>query len=145
MTITSVTRVKGCFSLVYSDILELLFNEDGFEFHSICNFSEFRFFWKLKLPILLTYENLFKTKQNKTKQNKTKQNKNKKPKTLAGQCWHRPLIPALVRQRQADFWVWGRTGLQSEFQDVQGYTEKPCLQKNNTNQTKQTNIPEKVS
>ena len=41
---TSVTRVKGCFSHVYSDILELLFNGDGFEVHSICNFSEFRFF-----------------------------------------------------------------------------------------------------
>jgi hypothetical protein len=35
-----------------------------------------------------------------------------------------PLIPALGRQRQADFWV---RGLQSEFQDSQGYTEKPCL------------------
>jgi hypothetical protein len=41
--------------------------------------------------------------------------------------WHTPLIPALGRQRQADFWVWGQPGLQSEFQDSQGYTEKPCL------------------
>jgi hypothetical protein len=32
------------------------------------------------------------------------------------------LIPALGRQR-----VWGQPGLQSEFQDSQGYTEKPCL------------------
>jgi hypothetical protein len=40
-----------------------------------------------------------------------------------------PLIPALGRQRQADFWVWGQPGLQSEFQDSQGYTEKPCLKK----------------
>jgi hypothetical protein len=40
-----------------------------------------------------------------------------------------PLIPALGRQRQADFWVWGQLGLQSEFQDSQGYTEKPCLEK----------------
>jgi hypothetical protein len=31
------------------------------------------------------------------------------------------------RQRQVDFWVWGQPGLQSEFQDSQGYTEKPCL------------------
>jgi hypothetical protein len=46
-----------------------------------------------------------------------------------------PLIPALGRQRQADFWVRGQAGLQSEFQDSQGYTEKPCLQKTN----KQTN------
>jgi hypothetical protein len=28
-----------------------------------------------------------------------------------------------------DFWVWGQPGLQSEFQDSQGYTEKPCLKK----------------
>jgi hypothetical protein len=41
--------------------------------------------------------------------------------------WHMPLIPALGRQRQADFWVRGQPGLQSEFQDSQGYTEKPCL------------------
>jgi hypothetical protein len=40
-----------------------------------------------------------------------------------------PLIPALGRQRQADFWVWGQPGLQSEFQDSQDYTEKPCLKK----------------
>jgi hypothetical protein len=36
-----------------------------------------------------------------------------------------PLIPALGRQRQKDFWVWGQPGLQNEFQDIQGYTEKP--------------------
>ena len=46
-----------------------------------------------------------------------------------------PLIPALGRQRQADFWVRGQSGLQSEFQDSQGYTEKPCLEKTK----KQTN------
>jgi hypothetical protein len=40
-----------------------------------------------------------------------------------------PLIPALGRQRQVDFWVRGQPGLQSEFQDSQGYTEKPCLGK----------------
>jgi hypothetical protein len=41
----------------------------------------------------------------------------------AGQWWCMPLIPALERQRQADL-------LQSEFQDSQSYTEKPCLEKN---------------
>jgi hypothetical protein len=39
------------------------------------------------------------------------------------------LIPALGRQRQADFLVRGQPGLQSEFQGSQGYTEKPCLKK----------------
>jgi hypothetical protein len=43
--------------------------------------------------------------------------------------WRMPLIPALGRQRQANFWVRGQPGLQSEFQDSQGYTEKPCLEK----------------
>jgi hypothetical protein len=45
--------------------------------------------------------------------------------------WHTPLIPALGRQRQTDFWVRGQPGLQSELQDSQGYTEKPCLEKKN--------------
>jgi hypothetical protein len=39
------------------------------------------------------------------------------------------LIPALGRQRQADFEVRGQPGLQSEFQDRQDYTEKSCLKK----------------
>jgi hypothetical protein len=43
--------------------------------------------------------------------------------------WRTPLIPALGRQRQVDFWVRGQPGLQSGFQDSQGYTEKPCLKK----------------
>jgi hypothetical protein len=40
------------------------------------------------------------------------------------------------RMRQADFWVWGQTGLQSEFQNSQGYTEKPCLENKNKNKNK---------
>jgi hypothetical protein len=43
--------------------------------------------------------------------------------------------PSTWEERQADFWVWGQPGLQSEFQDSQGYTEKPCLKKKH----KQTN------
>jgi hypothetical protein len=35
-----------------------------------------------------------------------------------------PLIPEFGSQRQADFWVWGQPGQQSELQDNQGYTEK---------------------
>jgi hypothetical protein len=48
---------------------------------------------------------------------------------FAGRGSARLLIPALGRQRQADFCVQGQPSLQSEFQDSQGYTEKPCLEK----------------
>jgi len=46
-----------------------------------------------------------------------------------------PLIPVLGRQKQVELRVQGQPGLQSEFQDNQGYTEKPCLEKpkNQTN------------
>jgi hypothetical protein len=54
----------------------------------------------------------------------------------AGWCWYTPLIPELGRQRQEDFWVQGQPGLQSEFQDSQGYTEKPCLKDKTNKQTK---------
>jgi hypothetical protein len=54
----------------------------------------------------------------------------------ARQCWRMPLIPALGRQRQGSFWVRGQPGLQSEFQDNQGYTAKPCLEKPQTNKHK---------
>jgi hypothetical protein len=53
--------------------------------------------------------------------------------------WRTPLIPALGRQRQADFWVQGQPGLQSEFQDSQGYTEKPCLKKPKKKKPKKKN------
>jgi hypothetical protein len=53
--------------------------------------------------------------------------------------WRMPLIPALGRQRQADFWVRGQPGLQSEFQDSLGYTEKPCLKKQNKTKPKKDN------
>jgi hypothetical protein len=46
-----------------------------------------------------------------------------------------PLIPALGRQRQEDFWVRGQPGLQSEFQDNQGDTEKPRLEKTKQHNT----------
>ena len=53
---------------------------------------------------------------------------NSKSRGRAGRWWRMPLIPELRRQRQADFWVWGHPDLQSETQDSQGYTEKPCLE-----------------
>jgi hypothetical protein len=49
-----------------------------------------------------------------------------------------PLIPALGRQSQADFWVRGQRGVQSEFQDSQRHTKKPCLEKTK-NKNKQIN------
>ena len=56
------------------------------------------------------------------------------------QAWRRtPVIPALGRQRQADFWIPGQLGLQSEIQDSQGYTEKPCLKKTK-NKQKETSL-----
>ena len=33
------------------------------------------------------------------------------------------------RGRRISEFDWGQAGLQSEFQDSQGYTEKPCLEK----------------
>ena len=39
-----------------------------------------------------------------------------------------------VGKRQTDLWVQVQSGLQSEFQDSQGYTEKPCLEKPKSNQ-----------
>jgi hypothetical protein len=51
----------------------------------------------------------------------------KKQEDMSWAWWHTPLIPALGRQRQVDFWVQGQPGLQSEFQDSQDYTEKPWL------------------
>jgi hypothetical protein len=48
------------------------------------------------------------------------------------------LISALRRQRQADLRVPGQPGLPSEFQDSQGYTEKPCLKTTTTTTTQKT-------
>jgi hypothetical protein len=48
--------------------------------------------------------------------------------------WHTPLIPALGKQRQEDFCVRGQPGLQSEFQDSQGYRE--TLSQKNKNKNK---------
>jgi hypothetical protein len=39
--------------------------------------------------------------------------------------------------------VRGKPGLQSEFQDSQGYTEKPCLEKSK-NKTKQNKTKKKL-
>jgi hypothetical protein len=39
--------------------------------------------------------------------------------------------PSTQEAEQVDFWVQGQPGLQSEFQNSQGYTEKSCLEKQN--------------
>jgi iron-sulfur cluster repair protein YtfE (RIC family) len=56
-----------------------------------------------------------------------------------------PLIPALGRQRQVDFWVWGQPGLQSEFQDSQGYKRNSVLKIQNNNKKAQTNKQKNLS
>jgi hypothetical protein len=43
----------------------------------------------------------------------------------------------LALGKWADIWVWCQPGLQSEFQDSQGYNKKPYLKQTN----KQTNKP----
>jgi hypothetical protein len=48
--------------------------------------------------------------------------------------------PSTREQRQADFWVRGQPGLQSEFQDSQCYTEKPCLEKTKKKKKKKKRI-----
>jgi hypothetical protein len=47
--------------------------------------------------------------------------------------------PSTWEARQADFWVQGQPGLQSEFQDSQGYRE--TLSRKNKQASKQTNKP----
>jgi hypothetical protein len=54
--------------------------------------------------------------------------------------WLTPLIPALGRQRQADFWVPGQPGLQSEFQDSQDYTGNPVSKNKKQNKTKKIQV-----
>jgi hypothetical protein len=44
--------------------------------------------------------------------------------------------PSTREAEAADFWVLGQPGLQSEFQDSQGYTEKPCLKNKNKSKNK---------
>ena len=52
--------------------------------------------------------------------------------------WRTPLNPALKRQRKVDSLSSGLPGLQSEFQDSQGYTQKFCLENPEIN--KQANL-----
>jgi hypothetical protein len=58
---------------------------------------------------------------------------------IAGRWWHTPLIPVLGGRgrRISEFEA---SLIYREFQDSQGYTEKPCLEKQNKtkqNKTKQ--------
>jgi hypothetical protein len=38
--------------------------------------------------------------------------------------------PSTLEAEAGSLWVQGQPGLQSEFQDSQGYIEKPCLEEN---------------
>ena len=51
---------------------------------------------------------------------------------IAEQWCQMSLIPALGNEAESggSLWVWGQLGLQNEFQDIQDYTEKPCLGRN---------------
>jgi hypothetical protein len=61
-------------------------------------------------------------------------------KSVAWWWWCIRLIPALRRQRQVDLCFGGQPGPQSEFQNSQDYTEKPCLEiTKNTTQHNTTN------
>jgi hypothetical protein len=51
------------------------------------------------------------------------------------------LIPALGKQRQFNLCVPGHPGLQSELQDSHGYTEKPCLRKQQQQSKLVGNVP----
>ena len=51
----------------------------------------------------------------------------------------RQMSSTLKPQRQADLWVRGQHGLQRQFKDSQGYTEKPYLEKPTNQPTKQPN------
>jgi hypothetical protein len=46
----------------------------------------------------------------------------------AWRCWRVLLLPALRKQRQEDLCEFKGSLVYSEFQDSQGYTEKPCLE-----------------
>ena len=46
--------------------------------------------------------------------------------------------PSTWEAEAVDFWVRGQPGLQSEFQDSKGYTEKTCLEKNKQKQKQKT-------
>ena len=58
--------------------------------------------------------------------------------------WCTHLILALEKKKQEDFWVWGQPDLQSAFQDSLGYTEKPCLKKQNKTKKTENDTSEKL-
>jgi hypothetical protein len=92
--------------------------------------------------LALQFKNNLKQQLKKKKNQKTHKqtNKQKNKKTTVGQA---SLIPALKRQRQVDLCEFkASSGIQSEFQDSQGYTEKPCL-RTNKQTNKQTNTKPK--
>lgn len=49
--------------------------------------------------------------------------------------------PSTQKPETGDLWVQGLPSLQSEFQDTQGYTEKPRLQKQTNKKPKNSSFP----
>jgi hypothetical protein len=58
-----------------------------------------------------------------------------KPVIISGQWWQTPLNPSTQEAEAGRFLRLRPAWLQTEFQDSQGYTEKPCLEKPKTKQT----------
>jgi hypothetical protein len=50
--------------------------------------------------------------------------------------WHTPLIPALGRQRQADFWVQGQPGVQNESRIARDTQRNPVSKNKQTKKQK---------
>jgi hypothetical protein len=55
--------------------------------------------------------------------------------------WFMPLVPEIRRERHDDLPVQGQPGLQSKFQDNQGYRRKPCPE---NKQTKKKTINKQI-
>jgi hypothetical protein len=64
--------------------------------------------------------------------------KKKAVKTICSWVWWRtPLIPALGRQRQADFWVWGQPVYKVSSRTARAIQRNPVSKNKQTNKTKQ--------
>jgi hypothetical protein len=58
--------------------------------------------------------------------------------------WRTPLILALGRQRQVDLWKFEVILVYIEFQERQGYIERPCPKQTDKQTSKQTTSMSKI-